>query len=92
MLNVSEKLIRDFLDFNYKLSVNFFLEDEWSIERDPIKVQSYRFNQKYYFSDSMYGDLIELKSSMISYIKELEELKKTYLSLQNLCNEELNVS
>ena len=81
-----------FLDFNYKLSVNFFLEDEWSIERDPIKVQSYRFNQKYYFSDSMYGDLIELKSSMISYIKELEELKKTYLSLQNLCNEELNVS
>ena len=81
-----------FLDFNYKLSVNFFLEDEWSIEPDPIKVQSYRFNQKYYFSDFMYGDLIELKSSMISYIKELEELKKTYLSLQNLCNEELNVS
>lgn len=81
-----------FLDFNYKLSVNFFLEDEWSIEPDPIKVQSYRFNQKYYFSASMYGDLIELKSSMISYIKELEELKKTYLSLQNLCNEELNVS
>ena len=40
----------------------------------------------------MYGDLIELKSSIISYIKELEELKKTYLSLQNLCNEELNVS
>tara|TARA_Y100001958_G_C21242661_1_gene571068 strand:- start:190 stop:888 length:699 start_codon:yes stop_codon:yes gene_type:complete len=81
-----------FLDFNYKLSVNFFLEDEWSIEPDPIKIQSYRFNQKYYFSDSMYGDLIELKSSMISYIKELEDLKKTYLSLQNLCNEELNVS
>ena len=81
-----------FLDFNYKLSVNFFLEDEWSIEPDLIKVQSYRFNQKYYFSASMYGDLIELKSSMISYIKELEELKKTYLSLQNLCNEELNVS
>ncbi len=81
-----------FLDFNYKLSVNFFLEDEWSIESDPIKIQSYRFNQKYYFSDLMYGDLIELKSSMISYIKELKELKKIYLSLQNLCNEELNVS
>ena len=38
-----------FLDFNYKLSVNFFLEDEWSIEPDPIKVQSYRFNQKTIF-------------------------------------------
>ena len=27
-----------FLDFNYKLSVNFFLEDEWSIEPDPINL------------------------------------------------------
>ena len=81
-----------FLDFNYKLSVNFFLEDEWSIGADPVKIQSYRFNQKYYFSDYMYGDLIELKSSMISYLKELNQLKKTYSTLRNLCNEELKVT
>jgi len=81
-----------FLDFNYKLSVNFFLEDEWSIGADPIKIQSYKFNQKYYFSDYMYGDLIELKSSMISYLKELNQLKKTYSTLRNLCNEELKVT
>tara|TARA_B100001250_G_C19790128_1_gene786090 strand:- start:1036 stop:1734 length:699 start_codon:yes stop_codon:yes gene_type:complete len=81
-----------FLDFNYKLSVNFFLEDEWSIGADPVKIQSYKFNQKYYFSDYMYGDLIELKSSMISYLKELNQLKKTYSTLRNLCNEELKVT
>ena len=81
-----------FLDFNYKLSVNFFLEDEWSIGADPVKIQSYRFNQKYYFSDYMYGDLIELKSSIISYLKELNQLKKTYSTLRNLCNEELKVT
>ena len=81
-----------FLDFNYKLSVNFFLEDEWSIGADPIKIQSYKFNQKYYFSDYMYGDLIELKSSIISYLKELNQLKKTYSTLRNLCNEELKVT
>ena len=81
-----------FLDFNYKLSVNFFLEDEWSIGADPVKIQSYRFNQKYYFSDYMYGDLIELKSSMISYLKELNQLKKTYSTLRNLCNEELKIT
>jgi len=81
-----------FLDFNYKLSVNFFLEDEWSIGADPVKIQSYRFNQKYYFSDYMYGDLIELKSSIISYLKELNQLKKTYSTLRNLCNEELKIT
>ncbi len=48
--------------------------------------------KKYSFNDSMYGDLIELKSSMISYIKELKELKKTYSTLRNLCNEELKVT
>jgi len=38
----------------------------------------------------MYGDLIELKSSMISYIKELEELKKSFILLNELCLKELN--
>ena len=35
----------------------------------------------------------KINSLRLSLIyEELEELKKTYLSLQNLCNEELNVS
>ncbi len=79
-----------FLNFNYNLSVKFFLEDEWSWGNKPINIKSYKFNRKYYKSDDMYGDLIELKSSMISYIKELKELKKSYISLNKLCLKELN--
>ena len=79
-----------FLEFNYNLSINFFLVDDWEVSgKDPIKILSYKFNKKYYKSNKMYGDIIELKSSIIEYIQELNMLKDSFLSLKNLCLDEL---
>ena len=43
-----------FLSFNYKLSVNFFLEHNWKTdasEANQIEIKKYRFNNSFYTSD-----------------------------------------
>ena len=43
-----------FLSFNYKLSVNFFLEHNWKTdasEVNQIEIKKYRFNNSFYTSD-----------------------------------------
>ena len=51
-----------FLKFNYSLSEYFYLQDNWSnspTDSNPIRINSYRFNEEYYKSKKMYSDIIE---------------------------------
>jgi len=60
-----------FLDFNYKLSVNFFLEHNWKTdvsEVDQIEILKYRFNNKFYESDEFFGNLIESRKNIKAYL------------------------
>ena len=46
-----------FLSFNYKLSVNFFLEHNWKTdasEVNQIEIKKYRFNNSFYTSDEFF--------------------------------------
>ena len=82
-----------FLKFNYSLSENFFLQDNWSsspIDDNPIRISSYRFNEKYFQSNKLFSDIIESKSSIIQYLQELVALKKSFHELKELCLRELN--
>jgi len=81
-----------FLDFNYKLSVNFFLEHNWKTdvsEVDQIEILKYRFNNKFYESDEFFGNLIESRKNIKAYLKELNELKLKYSDLKSLCLDEI---
>ena len=81
-----------FLDFNYKLSVNFFLEHNWKTdvsEVDQIEIIKYRFNNKFYESDEFFGNLIESRKNIKAYLNELNELKLKYSDLKSLCLDEM---
>jgi len=84
-----------FLKFNYSLSENFYLQDNWSnspTDSNPIRINSYRFNEEYYKSKKMYSDIIESKTSIVQYLQELEALKISFSSLKELCIDELSNS
>ena len=81
-----------FLDFNYKLSVNFYLEHNWKTdvsEVDQIEILKYRFNNKFYESDEFFGNLIESRKNIKAYLNELNELKLKYSDLKSLCLDEI---
>ena len=83
-----------FLDFNYKLSVNFFLEHNWKTDVsdvDQIEILKYRFNNKFYESDEFFGNLIESRKNIKAYLNELNELKLKYSDLKSLCLDEMRI-
>ena len=84
-----------FLKFNYSLSEYFYLQDNWSnspTDSNPIRINSFRFNEEYYKSKKMYSDIIESKTSIVQYLQELEALKISFSNLKELCIDELNNS
>ena len=81
-----------FLDYNYRLSENFFLQDSWvktPNDTDPISIDSYQFNPEYYRSRKVFADIIESKSNIQSYINELAYLKRIFSNLKTLCLSEI---
>ena len=81
-----------FLDYNYRLSENFFLQDSWTTKPDdlnPITIENYKFNSAYYRSRKIFADIIESKSNIESYIKELNYLKLIFLDLKQLSLKEI---
>ena len=82
-----------FLQFNYKLSVKFFLEHNWktdAADANQIEILKYRFNNDFYRSDEFFGNLIEARKNISAYLTELKELKIKYLDLKSLCLDEIN--
>ena len=82
-----------FLSFNYKLSVNFFLEHNWKTdasEVNQIEIKKYRFNNSFYTSDEFFGNLIEARKNISAYLMELQDLKIKYSDLKSLCIDEVN--
>ena len=81
-----------FLDYNYRLSEHFFLQDSW-VKRpnhpNPISIESYKFNPDYYRSRKVFADIIESKSNIQSYINELTYLKEIFVDLKTLCLSEI---
>ena len=81
-----------FLDYNYRLSEYFFLQDSWIKTPNavnPIKIDSYKFNPEYYRSRKVFADIIESKSNIQSYINELTYLKGIFMNLKTLCLSEI---
>ena len=82
-----------FLSFNYKLSVNFFLEHNWKTdasEVNQIEIKKYRFNNSFYISDEFFGNLIEARKNISAYLTELHDLKTKYSDLKSLCIDEIS--
>ena len=82
-----------FLSFNYKLSVNFFLEHNWKTdasEVNQIEIKKYRFNNSFYRSDEFFGNLIEARKNISAYLTELHDLKTKYSDLKSLCIDEIS--
>ena len=82
-----------FLSFNYKLSVNFFLEHNWKTdasEVNQIEIKKYRFNNSFYTSDEFFGNLIEARKNISAYLTELQDLKIKYSDLKSLCIDEIS--
>tara|TARA_Y100001933_G_scaffold60655_1_gene60873 strand:+ start:9913 stop:10614 length:702 start_codon:yes stop_codon:yes gene_type:complete len=82
-----------FLSFNYKLSVNFFLEHNWKTdasEVNQIEIKKYRFNNSFYTSDEFFGNLIEARKNISAYLNELQDLKTKYSDLKSLCIDEIS--
>lgn len=82
-----------FLSFNYKLSVNFFLEHNWKTdasEVNQIEIKKYRFNNSFYTSDEFFGNLIEARKNISAYLTELQDLKSKYSDLKSLCIDEIS--
>ena len=82
-----------FLDYNYRLSENFFLQDSWvktPNAPNPISIDSYKFNSEYYRSRKVFADIIESKSNIQSYINELTYLKGIFSNLKTLCLSEIS--
>ena len=81
-----------FLDYNYRLSENFFLQDSWvktPNAPNPISIDNYKFNSEYYRSRKVFADIIESKSNIQSYINELTYLKGIFSNLKTLCLSEI---
>ena len=82
-----------FLDYNYRLSENYFLQDSWTTKpdsNDPIYIESFKFNSDYYKGRKTFADMIESKSNIESYIKELNYLKGIFQNLKILCLSEIS--
>ena len=82
-----------FLDYNYRLSEYFFLQDSWvktPNAANPIIIDSYKFNSSYYRSRKVFADIIESKSNIQSYINELAYLKQIFVTLKTLCLSEIS--
>ena len=82
-----------FLSFNYKLSVNFFLEHNWKTDASEVKqieIKKYRFNNSFYTSDEFFGNLIEARKNISAYLTELQDLKTKYSDLKSLCIDEIS--
>ena len=82
-----------FLSFNYKLSINFFLEHNWKTdasEVNQIEIKKYRFNNSFYTSDEFFGNLIEARKNISAYLTELQDLKTKYSDLKSLCIDEIS--
>lgn len=82
-----------FLSFNYKLSVNFFLEHNWKTDAsdvNQIEIKKYRFNNSFYTSDEFFGNLIEARKNISTYLTELQDLKTKYSDLKSLCVDEIS--
>ena len=82
-----------FLDYNYRLSEHFFLQDSWvktPNAANPIIIDSYKFNSSYYRSRKVFADIIESKSNIQSYINELAYLKQIFVTLKTLCLNEIS--
>ena len=82
-----------FLKFNYKLSEKFFLEHNWKTDAsdvNQIEILRYRLNNNYYESDEFFGNLIESRKSILSYLSELKDLKIKYMDLKSLCIDEIS--
>ena len=82
-----------FLSFNYKLSVNLFLEHNWKTdasEVNQIEIKKYRFNNSFYTSDEFFGNLIEARKNISAYLTELQDLKTKYSDLKSLCIDEIS--
>lgn len=82
-----------FLSFNYKLSVNFFLEHNWKTDAsdvNQIEIKKYRFNNSFYISDEFFGNLIEARKNISAYLTELQDLKTKYSDLKSLCIDEIS--
>tara|TARA_B110000014_G_scaffold135483_1_gene93726 strand:- start:1124 stop:1825 length:702 start_codon:yes stop_codon:yes gene_type:complete len=82
-----------FLKFNYKLSEKFFLEHNWKTDAsdvNQIEILRYRLNNDYYKSDEFFGNLIESRKSISSYLSELKDLKIKYMDLKSLCIDEIS--
>lgn len=82
-----------FLKFNYKLSEKFFLEHNWKTDAsdvNQIEILRYKLNDNYYQSDEFFGNLIESRKSISSYLSELKDLKIKYMDLKSLCIDEIS--
>ena len=82
-----------FLDYNYRLSENFYLQDTWSTsptDNNPIVIAGYRYNESFYRSSKIFADIIESKSSIEQYIKELNNLNYAFNELRSFCLKELD--
>lgn len=82
-----------FLEFNYRLSEQFYLEDSWStspIDSTPIVIKGYTFNEEFYTSRKVYADIIESRTSIESYLRELDDLRVVFSELKILCEKELS--
>ena len=91
-LGFFSKFDKFFLDYNYRLSENFYLQDTWStspVDKNPIIISGYRFNESYYKSSKIFADIIESKSSIQQYIRELNDLFNSFLELKSLSIDEL---
>ena len=77
----------------YKLSEKFFLEHNWKTDAsdvNQIEILRYRLNDDYYKSDEFFGNLIESRKSISSYLSELKDLKIKYMDLKSLCIDEIS--
>ena len=84
-----------FLEYNYRLSENVFLQDSWIKQpdaTDPILIESFEFNQKYYSERKIFADIIESKSNIESYINQLYYLRDIFMDLKSLCLREIDES
>ena len=84
-----------FLEYNYRLSENFFLQDSWIKKpdaTDPVTIESYEFNRQYYQGRKIFADIIESKSNIESYINQLYYLRDIFVDLKSLCLHEIDES
>ena len=62
----------------------------WDKDNNPIVIAGYRYNESFYRSSKIFADIIESKSSIEQYIKELNNLNYAFNELRSLCLKELD--